>query len=244
MTGGNLNLNPTGGPTACSLRSNGGVLLSGNVNAYAIYAGGSITGSANATKHANDGTVADPYASNASIQAAFNQLTTQTTKTASGGTLQPGTYASLNLTSNTTLQPGLYVVTGNLSVGTNTNVSGTGVSLVVGGTVSLTGSGSNFNVTAPGTSPTGGGISGLLLADNSTNGVTFGYSAAVTGVVYVPNGPVVFSGNGGGNGSCFEVIAKTVSVNANVSFGGSCSSLGATSFGSVQNTTTAVELVQ
>ncbi|MBW4022438.1 MAG: hypothetical protein HIU92_04735 [Proteobacteria bacterium] len=246
---GNANLTMNG----CSLRSDGRIALSGNVNLVAagIYAGSTISSSGNAnmtgTQYPDSGQISDPYASDTQLQNAFSKLTTQTTNSFSGGgSPSPGTYSTMNITSNTTLAPGLYVVTGNFSVGANSAVNGSGVTIIAGGSVSISGN-ANFNVTAPGTSAAGGAIPGVLLADNGTSGgsISGNASSAVSGVIYFPNSTLTFSGNGATNGqsNCLEVIAGSVSISGNTNMGGNCSQLGALSFGSVQ-TTPLVELVQ
>jgi hypothetical protein len=179
------------------------------------------------------------------VASAFSDLTTQTTKTFTGGgngaTISPGTYSSINITgmNSTKMSPGLYVVTGNFSVtGSNANVTGTGVTIVVGGTVNISGTGgSNFDVSAPGTSPTGGAISGVLIADNGTSGGTIGSSnsATISGVVYFPNSNFTINGTTNG-GNCLELLAGSININATtVSINGNncSSSLGATAFGSI-----------
>jgi Flp pilus assembly protein TadG len=248
---GNANVTMNG----CSMRSNEGISLSGNVNvvAQAVYSNASVSQSGNAHLTANNGIytnagqIADPYANNTAIQNAFSSLTTQTSnKFQGGGSASPGIYSSMSITSNTTLAPGLYVVTGSFSVSGNAAVNGTGVTIVTGGAFSLSG-GTNFNVTAPGTSPTGGGISGILVASNGTQGTSISGNAseAVSGVFYLPNAQATFSGNGATNGvnTCLEVIAATVVLSGNSNLGGNCSALGAASFGSVPPTST-VQLVQ
>jgi hypothetical protein len=238
--------------SACSIRSNAAVILpsSGNTTSAGIYAATTITGDTqNNTTYPNYGQIPDPYANNTAVASAFSDLTTQTTRTFTGGgngaTISPGTYSSINITgmNGTTMSPGLYVVTGNFSVtGANANVTGTGVTIVVGGAVNISGTGgSNFNVSAPGTSPTNGAISGVLIADSGTSGGTIGSSnaAAISGVVYFPNSGFTINGTTNG-GSCLEVLAASININANtvsVSGDNCSSSLGATAFGSVATST-------
>ncbi len=227
----------------CSLRSNAAVTLNGTINALSIYAATTISGYANnVPEHPNAGQIPDPYATNTAIQTAFSDLTTQPTKTYIGAnTISPGTYPSIAITCsncNTTMSPGLYVVEGNFSItGANSNVSGSGVTIVVGGTVNIAGTqGSNLNVSAPGTSATNGAIPGVLLAGNGTSGVTIGGSNAFTysGVLYFPNSNMTFTGTTNASNSCLEVLAGSITVNGNENFVSSnCSNLGATSFGSV-----------
>lgn len=246
---GNVNLTMNG----CSMRSDGAIALSGNVNIVAdgIYAASSVTTSGNVnltgTQYPNSGQISDPLASYAALQTALADLTTQSsTSFSGGGTLSPGTYANVSITANTTLSAGLYVVTGSLSVSGSASVSGSGVTIIVGGSTSISGS-VNFNVTAPGSSVTGGAVPGVLLASNGTGGLSISGSAssAISGILYFPNAQIAFSGTGATNGqdSCMEVIANTVAISGNTNFGGNCSALGAPAFGSLPAVPT-VELVQ
>ncbi len=246
---GNANLTMNG----CSLRSDGAVSLSGNLDLVAsgIYAGSTISASGNAnitgTEYPDSGQVSDPYASDTQLQDAFSQLTTQTTSSFSGGgSAAPGTYSSMSITANTTLSPGLYVVTGDFSVSGNAAVNGSGVTIIVGGSVNVSGN-TNFNVTAPGTNATGGAIPGVLLASNGTAGgsLSGNDSSAISGVIYFPNAPLTFSGNGALNGQadCLEVIAGSIAISGNSNMGGNCAAMGALPFGST-TTSPSVELVQ
>jgi hypothetical protein len=246
---GNANLTLNG----CSLRSNESITLNGNVNVVTsgIYAGNSIYASKNANitgpQFPESGQIADPYAGDAVLQSTFSQLTTQTTQSFSGGgSPLPGkVYSSMSITANTTLAAGLYVVTGSFSVSGNSAVTGTGVTIVVGGSVSISGN-SNFNVTAP-ADASNGGVPGILIAGNGTQGgsISGNASSAISGVIYFPNSTISFSGNGATNGqaNCLEVIASSVTISGNANMGGNCASLGVKSFGSTSSPPT-VRLVQ
>ncbi|MCB8875906.1 pilus assembly protein TadG-related protein [Acidisoma silvae] len=238
----------------CSMRSNNAIAMSGNgdVVASGIYADKTITTSGNVningTEYPNDGQISDPYASDSALygsSGAFTKLATATGSAFSGGgSLSPGTYSSLTITSNLTLAAGLYLVTGGITVSGNSAINGTGVTIVSGGAIQMSGN-INFNVTAP-TSNVSGGIPGILIADNGTGGesVSGNYSASTSGVIYLPNSGYTESGNGGVNAqsSCMELIAAEVTISGNANLDGDCNN-GALSFGSVPAVPT-VSLVQ
>ena len=243
--------------TGCSARSDGGVSLTGSssITAAAVYAASSIatsgTAAVHATKYPNDGTISDPYANNTTLQNALKQLSTCSTCTAvslshvDNQTINPGTYSSISVIGNSslTLNPGLYVVDGAVTVGNSAAVTGSGVTIVASGAISFGGDGT-VNLTAPGTSPTGSAVPGVVIAGTSTATTQFGNSASpkLTGVIYYPNGNLTISGAVayGSQVSCLEFIGKTLTLTGSASFSSSCSSLGATSFGSVSGSTSAL----
>ena len=244
----------------CSLLSNGNISLSGsgNLNTDGIYAAGSIsipfwvpvTGS----KNSSNGTISDPYQSDAALQTALGQLSNTT---GSGdacpsctanftGSISPGTYSSFTTTgySNVTMNPGLYVIDGPISFSGNTTITGTGVTIVSSGSVTVGGSFTG-NLTAPGTSPTGGAVPGILMAGTGSS-VSFsgGFSFPYTGVLYFPNASVSLSGSTTlGSSGCSELIGGSLTLSGSASFSGNCSSYGAPSYGSLP-ATTSVSLVQ
>lgn len=238
--------------SGCSLRSDGGIALSGNANvtAPAIYAAGSIATSGNAvitgSKTINAGQIADPYATDAAMQSAFDRLNTVSTNSVSDSskttkTLQPGVYSSWSISGNgnVTLAPGLYVVTGSINLSGNSAITGTGVTIIAGGSVTMSGN-DTLQLTAPGPGATGGALPGVLIAspNNGGSSISGNGSSSITGLIYYPNGPLTFSGNASSTGTnpCLEVIASTVTLSGNASLSGdSCSSMGALSFGSLSS---------
>jgi Flp pilus assembly protein TadG len=240
--------------TGCAVRSNGGIVLSGNasIDASSVYAGGSIATSSNAsvtgTQHPNDGTIADPYANYPPIQTEFAALSAGSSGQAIDNsiTLNPGTYSSIDLSSKSqvTLNPGLYVVNGDINLSGNSSVTGSGVTIVSSGSFTISGNGT-VNLTAPGTSPSGGAISGIVYAGTSSGAMSLSGNGSITfdGVIYFPNGQASLSGNGAtstGSSGCFELIAQTETLSGNGGFSGNCSSLGAKSFSPVNTGTVAL----
>jgi Flp pilus assembly protein TadG len=241
----------------CSARSDGGVSLSGSssITAAAVYAASNITttgtAAVHATKYPNDGIIPDPYANNTTLQNALKQLGTCSTCTAvslshvDNKTISPGTYSSISVigASTLTLNPGLYVVNGPITVGNSAAMSGSGVTIVASGAASFGGDGT-LNLTAPGTSPVGSAVPGVVFAGTSTSTTTFGNSATpkLTGVIYYPKGNLTISGavSYGSTTSCLEFIGNTLTLSGSASFSSSCSLLGALTFGSINSSTSAL----
>jgi Flp pilus assembly protein TadG len=241
----------------CSVRSNAGVTLSGSgdLTTGGIYAAGSISippwVSVSGTEYPNDGTISDPYQSYAALQTAIGDLrsgagTSIATSGSTTETLNPGTYAQFTTSgySNLTLNPGLYIINGPISFSGSTTVTGSGVTIINSGSVTVGGYFSG-NLTAPGTSPAGGGVPGILMASTG-NSVAFsgGFSFPFTGVLYFPNAAVNMSGSTVlGSSGCAELIGGSLTFSGSANFGGSCSSYGAPSFGSLP-ATSRISLVQ
>lgn len=246
----------------CSLRTNASVQLSGTatVTASNVYAVGNInmTGSSAITATTIAGTVSkssaatitgtivppvtaetDPYASNSALTTAFTYLSgSGKTALSVGGTttttLSPGVWSSWSITNSAvvTLNPGLYVIQGTVAIQGSAKITGTGVTIVHGGNIALGGS-AQVTLTAPGPSPTGGAVPGVLLASPNalTVSLTGGSSFPLTGVVYYPKGAVTLSGSTvpGGSSGCLELIASTLTISGAVSLSANCSAYGAAS---------------
>lgn len=143
--------------------------------------------------------------------------------------LGPGTYCSgMSLKGNVTLSPGVYVVQGNLKINGNTTVSGSGVTIFMAGssTVSING---NASVTL--SAPTSGTYSGVLFfGDRTGNSAssTFNGNAAssLTGAIYFPRQQINYLGNFSGQNGCTQVVADTIQWSGNSNINQNCSNLG------------------
>ena len=152
------------------MRSDSGTTVGGNASVTAasgIYAAGTVTTSGNGTTNSsplfpNAGQIPDPYAQDAATQAAFAQLGNGGQSQPSG-TLSPGTYSSLDFKGTVSLNPGLYIVNGPISFEAQANVSGTGVTIVSSGDVTMDGK-AQINLSA-GSDATGGAIPGVLVRE-------------------------------------------------------------------------------
>jgi len=242
---GSATLNTTG----CSVRSNDEISQSGSgsINAPGVYAGGSISGSVCCDLHANAGQLPDPYASNAALQNALASLrpgtgTAVDVKSNARQSITAGSYSGWNVQGTLNLAAGLYLINGDFSAGAQANVTGTGVTIIVSGTVNA-GGGSSLALTAPTTTPSGSAIPGVLIAGNSTNGMTFqgNSTAPLTGVIYFPRANLGFGGtSGGGSTGCTEVIAASITLKGTSDLAADCSSYGTVPFGSLPGTASVV----
>ncbi|MGX5844405.1 pilus assembly protein TadG-related protein [Mesorhizobium sp. ArgA1] len=147
----------------------------------------------------------------------------------SSQTLQPGTYCSgMDLKGNVTLQPGVYVVQGGMKVNANAVIAGSGVTIFMAGsnTVSMNG---NAKVTL--SAPTSGTYSGVLFYGDRTGTAaqsTFNGTAdsLFTGAIYFPKQQVNYLGNFSGNGGCTQVVANTIQWSGSTTIKQDCTSLG------------------
>lgn len=148
---------------------------------------------------------------------------------ANKSTLAPGTYCNgLNLTGTVTLSPGVYVVQGNLKINANAAIVGSGVTIFMSGssTVSM-----NGNASVKLSAPTSGTYSGVLFyGDRTGNSAasTFNGTAdsLLTGAIYFPRQLISYLGNFAGTGGCTQVVADTIQWSGNSNINQDCSSLG------------------
>ncbi|WP_172350254.1 pilus assembly protein TadG-related protein [Mesorhizobium sp. NZP2298] len=144
-------------------------------------------------------------------------------------TLKPGTYCSgLSLSGSVTLQPGVYVVQGNLKINANASVTGSGVTIFMSGssTVSM-----NGNASVQLSAPTSGAYSGVLFYGDragSSASSTFNGTAdsLLTGAIYFPRQQISYLGNFSGNGGCTQVVADTIQWSGSSTINQDCTSLG------------------
>lgn len=167
--------------------------------------------------------VADPFA-DLPTPAASNPC-----QNTNKSTLKPGTYCSgLSLSGSVTLQPGVYVVQGNLKINANASVTGSGVTIFMSGssTVSM-----NGNASVQLSAPTSGAYSGVLFYGDragSSASSTFNGTAdsLLTGAIYFPRQQISYLGNFAGNGGCTQVVADTIQWSGSSTINQDCTSLG------------------
>ena len=158
-------------------------------------------------------------------------------------TIQPGTYCNgMNLNGNVTLAAGVYVVQGNLKINAGAVISGSGVTIYMAGsnTVSM-----NGNATVTLSAPTAGTYSGMLFygdrtgiaAQSTFNGTA---TSSLTGAIYFPKQQVNYLGNFSGQNGCTQVVADTIQWSGNSTINQDCSSLGMTDIPAAQS----VQLVE
>lgn len=175
--------------------------------------------------------VGDPYASLAVPAAGTSRPNTN------GSTLQPGSYAGMNLSGTKTLNPGVYYVSsGSLSFNPNSNISGTGVTFYLAPGVTFD---MNNNATVSLSAPTSGTYSGVLFFSDRSNTSYVKFngtaSSSLTGVIYFPNQQLEYNGNFSGSGGCTQVIAKTVYWTGNANIAQDCSAKGMADIPSTQS---------
>lgn len=135
-------------------------------------------------------------------------------------------YCSLTVKGNVTFKPGLYIVDGSFSNTGNTNLSGTGVTFVIGGDVTL-----NGNLTMNLSAPTGGAYSGILFfGDDDANleaiKINGNASSVLQGAVYFQTGNLLFTGSSSATDGCTQLIANTIEFSGNSGIRSSCDSAG------------------
>ncbi len=232
--------NTTVNLVSCAARSNGGFSAGGSssMSASAIYAAGSISASTSSTGTtplvSDAGSVADPFASDASLQNAMLNVATASgpSESANGQqtvSLTPGDYGSWSFQSQSTLNlaPGTYYVNGNISVNGGSTITGTGVTIITSGVVDFTGG--NINLSAP-TASSGAAFPGVLIAasSSSTQSMEGNTNSTLSGLVYAPNAAVYLAGTAatGSTSACFEVVAFTVDFTGNSTLDSNCSAYG------------------
>lgn len=149
----------------------------------------------------------------------------------SGSTLLPGNYCGgLTLKGSVNLSPGVYILSGDLQVNANANITGTGVTIYLasGAHVSM-----NGNATVRLSAPTSGTYSGILLWGdrNGVGGksIVNGTAASqLTGAIYFAKDEVDYLGNFSGTNGCTQVVADTIQWSGSTNIAADCTSLGMT----------------
>lgn len=256
----------------CTIRSNEGVSLDGamNITTGGIYAGGAISASGaivvSGAENQHAGQIADPYSGDTTLQTALTAANAATGSSitctgtgsctgpagwgsCSGGTctVNPGTYTGLSVSgsNNISFRPGLYAINGNISFNGTFDVTGSGVTFLMG-----KGTGSGYAFTTAGAmtatlsaattaGATGGAIPGILFASQSSGASGFNAASGLgfTGVIYYPNGPWAIAGaTASGSTTCAELIASTITIIGATNLATACSSYGVATFDSTPGT--------
>lgn len=228
--------------STCGVRSNSAISIGGSatISAESLWAASTITSNGvTGIQHPNSGTVTDPYASDPRIVTAFSRLNAnpgapiadkpnQTTNSI------PGTYSDWNIKGTVNLAAGIYYVNGDISLNAKATLTGSGVTIVMGGTLSMLG-GSSMDLSAATTlNAQDGAIPGVVFAGNSTAKSGFGGNAApaLTGLIYYPNGTLEFHGASGVSSSgCLQVIANSIDLKGNSGMASNCDDYGTLVYG-------------
>lgn len=180
--------------------------------------------------------LADPYA--AISYPPYGGCTWHNPQLSTNWTLSPGVYCGgLDLKGNATvtLLPGIYYMDrGSLSLGSRTELRGTGVTIVL---TSSTGSdwatasfaaGSTVDLTAPTSGPTAGiVIFGDRKMDVGTKvSMQGGSSQTLNGSIYLPKAALSFSGGSSTTVGCNQIVADTITFSGNGNLSVDCTALG------------------
>jgi hypothetical protein len=144
-------------------------------------------------------------------------------------TLSPGQYDSMNLKGEVTLEPGVYSVE-SLTINANASIVGEGVTIYIrdSAKADLT---INGSAAVDLSAPTSGDTRGVLIYASPSNeslSPKFNGTAdsSLRGAIYMPGQAVEMRGDFSGSGGCTRIVAKTVSVQGNPSFGNDCAGAG------------------
>ncbi len=131
-------------------------------------------------------------------------------------TLEPGVYPNgMSLKGDVTLQPGTYVVQDDVSVGSQANVYGDGVTIVLDNSDMDVAGGAYMDLTAPSTGSTAG-IAIMRQGPPSSSKMTGGSGMTIEGAVYMPNSDLAYAGNSA-PGGCLQVIAQRITFSGDTS---------------------------
>jgi hypothetical protein len=140
------------------------------------------------------------------------------------------------------LQPGTYIVNGPVTFDSQSNVSGSGVTIISSGNVTING-GATLNLTAP-LAGASSGVPGVVFADpnSATIKLNGGSAAAFQGALYFPQSNITFAGNSSnGNNGCTQIVANTISFTGSTNLGSNCTGDGTATINSASS---GVALVQ
>lgn len=144
-----------------------------------------------------------------------------------GGILNiiPGTYDGLSVKDKLHLSPGNYVITGPVSLNANAAITGTGVTLFLDPSASVTiNGGASVDLTAP----TLGTYQGFLVATlpgySQSLSLNGNGNVNLTGIIYAQGAEVIYSGNNSAGGECVRIVADTVIFTGSSKFKSDCAS--------------------
>ncbi len=228
--GGGATMNSNDTLTAsCGINDNGSFMANSNVtlsaqNAISIH--GTLTDNgATMTPTPVTGTAIVPDPLSYLTPPSAGSCTNLNPMQGAGNTMNPGTYCGLNVNSNSTLtlSPGTYVFEGAMNLGSNTTLSGNGVTLYfTSGSLQM-----NSNTTVDLVAPTSTSecatcyYPGILVWQSSSNstGMTIDSNTASTwqGAIYLPDAALTLNSNG--NLAAYTIVdANQLIENSNNSF--------------------------
>jgi hypothetical protein len=188
-----------------------------------------------------------------------SQSGTTSTTTPDQATVQPGTYADMQIGCTTVFAPGVYIIDGGgLKIPGQYEVTGSGVMFVLknGAFVDING-GSNVNLTAMTVSQLmskgipaedANKLAGMLIFEDrnspgtSRNKINGNANTLLNGTIYLPNSGIDFAGTAGVSSQCLMIAAATIKLIGNANMTTFCPS-GMSSSTTVVNTKATVKLV-
>lgn len=156
----------------------------------------------------------DPYSSlSTSVPSGMNcKNFSHPSTTNPDGSKKTGCYNDLKLSGATSvLSPGVYYVNGDIKLTGNARLEGTGVTIILTGTIDMSG-GSSIDLTAPTTGPYAKMLliqspNALTGNDNTINGSN---DSTLDGAIYFPKGDLKFTGSSAASTQCAMIVAYTV----------------------------------
>ena len=148
-----------------------------------------------------------------------------------GNSLNAGYYCGLNLSGNVDLKPGTYFLNGDLKINANANITGTGVTIVMMGSSSIT---MNGNATIKLSAPTTGATSGILFWGDRANTASVSNKFNGTAAIRNSHGRALLPDPGRQlsrqllrqRRTCMQVVAKTIQWSGNTSVKANCTAYG------------------
>jgi Flp pilus assembly protein TadG len=164
----------------------------------------------------NSSPLADPLASRSVPTATGGAQTVPASCSSGNCTLQQGTYTSITLNHNSfgdgtcaTFSSGVYVINGNFTIQSGQCATGSGVTFYVTNNGQLSFQDNNTRVTF--SAPTSGTNEGMLIfqdrTDTHTAGITSGVITELSGILYVSDAMLNYSGGGtSGSTAAYTII--------------------------------------
>ncbi len=148
--------------------------------------------------------------------------------------LSPGCYKGMDIKGALTLQPGTYLIDGGtFDVGSQAQLSGTGVTIILTSATAASNPGSiatvnmNGGATVQLSAPTSGTYAGILFyqdrrATYQTNKFNGNSNSAYQGAIYMPAQNVEWTGTAGMVTDCLQIVSRRVYFSGNSSVNNSC----------------------
>lgn len=160
---------------------------------------------------------------------AINQITTPY-----GANLQPGTYASIDISCDTTMASGIYVIDGGMfSINAQNSVLAPGIMIVLkngagfkingGASVNLSAATAAQLMTAGIGEEQASKLAGMLVfedrnspgnasAGNNANRINGNASTILDGKIYLPKSPIIINGTASVSSQCLMIAANTITI--------------------------------